>query len=43
MVQQDKEPNIDVYDSATWSAVTPLSQESLQKGGANVKFPNFTT
>ena len=41
MVQQNKEPNIDVYDSATWSAVTPLSQESLRKGGSDVKFPNF--
>ena len=43
MVQQDREPGIDVYDSATRSAVTPLSQESLRKGGSDVKFPDFTT
>ncbi|MGC3989487.1 MAG: hypothetical protein QM796_07380 [Chthoniobacteraceae bacterium] len=32
----------DVYDAVTWSAITPLSEISIQKGGANVDFPDFT-
>lgn len=35
-------PVIDVYDSATWSAPVPLSVESLEKGGREVRFPDFT-
>jgi len=42
MVRHDREPDIDVYDSAVWSAVTPLSQESIRNGGSEVKFPDFT-
>ena len=33
---------IDVYDAAAWMAVTPLSAESIQKGGVAVAFPDFT-
>lgn len=32
----------DVYDAVTWSAITPLSEISIQKGGENVEFPDFT-
>ncbi|MCU0420203.1 MAG: Gfo/Idh/MocA family oxidoreductase [Cyclobacteriaceae bacterium] len=32
----------DVYDAVTWSAITPLSEESIQKGGETVLFPDFT-
>ena len=32
----------DVYDAVTWSAITPLSEESIQKGGESVVFPDFT-
>jgi predicted dehydrogenase len=32
----------DVYDAVTWSAITPLSEMSIQKGGASVEFPDFT-
>ncbi len=36
-------PDIDVYDSAAWSAVVPLSHESLTRGGITpVKVPDFT-
>ncbi|MBN1815713.1 MAG: Gfo/Idh/MocA family oxidoreductase [Sedimentisphaerales bacterium] len=35
-------PDIDVYDSAAWSAIIPLSEISIAKGGAPVKFPDFT-
>lgn len=33
---------IDVYDMASWMAVTVLSEESIAKGGAPVYFPDFT-
>jgi predicted dehydrogenase len=32
----------DVYDAVTWSAITPLSESSIQLGGENVEFPDFT-
>ena len=34
---------IDVYDAVAWMAVTPLSEESIAKGGAPVAFPDFTS
>lgn len=35
-------PDMDVYDAAAWSAPGPLSEESNRKGGAPMKFPDFT-
>lgn len=35
-------PPMDVYDAAAWSAVTPLSELSIRKGGRTVEFPDFT-
>lgn len=35
-------PDIDVYDSATWSAPVALSATSLQRGGKPVPYPDFT-
>jgi hypothetical protein len=35
-------PDMDVYDAAAWSAPGPLSVESVKKGSAPVKFPDFT-
>jgi len=32
----------DVYDAVTWSAITPLSESSIQLGGETVEFPDFT-
>ena len=37
-----KELPIDVYDVATWMAVTPLSEASIAQGGQPVAFPDFT-
>lgn len=38
-----KEPTpIDVYDSAAWSAITPLSEQSIELGQQTVEFPDFT-
>ena len=33
---------IDVYDMATWMAITALSEQSIAQGGAPVAFPDFT-
>ena len=33
---------MDVYDAATWSAITPLSESSIEKGNETVEFPDFT-
>jgi len=33
---------MDVYDAAAWSAVTPLSEKSIELGNENVEFPDFT-
>jgi len=32
----------DVYDAVTWSAITPLSEKSIQQNGASIDFPDFT-
>ena len=33
---------MDAYDCAAWSAVTPLSEESIAEGGEPKEFPDFT-
>ena len=35
-------PSIDVYDAAAWSAISPLSEESIKKGSASIQIPDFT-
>jgi hypothetical protein len=35
-------PDMDVYDAASWSAPSPLSEMSVAQGSAPVKFPDFT-
>ncbi|HRB79393.1 MAG TPA: gfo/Idh/MocA family oxidoreductase, partial [Niabella sp.] len=38
-----KEPTqMDVYDAAAWSAITPLSEQSIALGNETVEFPDFT-
>jgi predicted dehydrogenase len=32
----------DVYDAAAWSAIVPLSHDSVAKGGKQLAFPDFT-
>ena len=41
-VKRKVEPPMDVYDAATWSAITPLSEQSIQLGNQTVEFPDFT-
>lgn len=33
---------MDVYDAAAWSAITPLSEQSIDLGNQTVEFPDFT-
>ncbi len=41
-VKEQRQPAIDVYDAAAWSAVTPLSEASIAAGSAPQYFPDFT-
>jgi predicted dehydrogenase len=41
-MQEGLPPDIDVYDTAAWSAPGPLSDSSVAKGGMPQKFPDFT-
>ncbi len=34
---------MDVYDAAAWSAITPLSEMSVETGNQTVDFPDFTS
>lgn len=34
---------MDVYDAASWSAITPLSETSVELGNQTVEFPDFTS
>ncbi|MEP6747048.1 MAG: Gfo/Idh/MocA family oxidoreductase [Bacteroidota bacterium] len=34
---------MDVYDAAAWSAITPLSEKSIELGNQTVDFPDFTS
>jgi predicted dehydrogenase len=33
---------IDIYDAVTWSAITPLSEQSVAQGFQTLDFPDFT-
>ena len=41
-LQQNVAPPIDVYDTASWMAITCLSEQSVAMGGAPVPVPDFT-
>lgn len=41
-VMEKKAPPIDVYDTATWMAVSVLSEQSIAQGGVFVSMPDFT-
>ena len=41
-IQQGVDFPIDVYDTASWMAITCLSEESIAKGSAPVAIPDFT-
>lgn len=41
-VRENAYPPIDIYDAVTWSAIIPLSEASVAKGGTPEFFPDFT-
>lgn len=41
-VREGLVPDMDAYDAAAWSAPTPLSEDSVKRKGASMKFPDFT-
>ena len=41
-IKEGIEPCIDVYDAATWMAISVLSEQSILAGGAPILFPDFT-
>ena len=41
-LREGLEPDMDVYDAAAWSVPGPLSEMSVAKGSAPIKFPDFT-
>ena len=40
--KRNAQPEIDVYDAATWLAITPLSEASVATGSTPQSFPDFT-
>lgn len=40
--KQNISPPMDAYDAAAWSAITPLSELSIENNGAPQDFPDFT-
>ena len=41
-VKKKTAPQMDVYDAAAWSAITPLSEKSIELGNETIEFPDFT-
>lgn len=41
-VKRGVQPPIDTWDTATWSAIIALSEQSHDRGSAPVEFPDFT-
>ena len=41
-LREDIPMPVDVYDAASWMAVTALSEMSIARGGAVVDVPDFT-
>jgi hypothetical protein len=42
IVKRKLEAPLDAYDAAAWSAITPLSELSIENNGAAQDFPDFT-
>lgn len=40
--KRNQRPQLDVYDAATWLAITPLTEASIATGSAPQPFPDFT-
>ncbi|WEK21549.1 MAG: Gfo/Idh/MocA family oxidoreductase [Candidatus Pedobacter colombiensis] len=42
-VKRNESTPLDVYDAAAWSAITPLSEQSIEMGNETIDFPDFTS
>lgn len=42
IVKRKLEAPLDAYDAAAWSSISPLSEISIEQGGAAVAIPDFT-
>lgn len=42
-IKRQQRTPLDVYDAAAWSAITPLSEKSIELGNQVVDFPDFTS
>lgn len=42
-VKRNEPTPLDVYDAAAWSAITPLSEQSIEMGNETIDFPDFTS
>ena len=42
-IKRETETPMDVYDAAVMSAITPLSEQSIELGNETVEFPDFTS
>jgi hypothetical protein len=42
-IKKKKPTPMDVYDAATWSAIAPLSEQSIARGNETIEFPDFTS
>ena len=41
-MKRDVDPPLDVYDAASWSVISPLSEKSIKRKSASMKIPDFT-
>jgi hypothetical protein len=41
-IKRKRPTPLDVYDAAAWSAITPLSEQSIELGHETIEFPDFT-
>jgi hypothetical protein len=41
-IKREIEFPLDVYELATWYAITPLSEKSIEEGGQVQEIPDFT-
>ena len=41
-MKRNTQPSLDVYDAASWSVISPLSEKSIRQNSASIKIPDFT-
>lgn len=42
-VKREQPTPLNIYDAAAWSAITPLSESSIELGNQTIAFPDFTS